>query len=266
MSAHRTNKRLTVPTIRRMKGGDKIVSLTAYSAWMARLIDSVTDVLIVGDSMAMVEYGMSSTLGLPLDTVIGHCAAVDRVRQRPLLVCDLPFASFERSPQQAYESAARVIAEGGADAVKLECTEAMAETVAFLVQRGIPVMSHIGLMPQHVNAQGGFRRQGKGKTASSELVKQAKMMAHAGAFSLLLEGIYSETADLVTKSVTVPTIGIGASLGCDGQVLVTEDILGLTGDDIPGFARIYQDLKPGIEEAAARFADDVREGLFPQDS
>ena len=266
MSTHQTHQRLTVPTIRRMKGGEKIVSLTAYSAWMARLIDSVTDVLIVGDSMAMVEYGMSSTLGLPLDTVIGHCAAVNRVRQRPLLVCDLPFASFEASPEQAYQSAARVIAQGGADAVKLECTEAMAETVGFLVQRGIPVMSHIGLMPQHVNAQGGFRQQGKGKTAASELVKQAKMMAHVGAFSLLLEGIYSETADLVTRSVPVPTIGIGASPGCDGQVLVTEDILGLTGDDMPGFARVYQDLKQSITGAAARFAADVREGVFPQHS
>jgi len=257
---------LTVPNIRRMKGGDKIVSLTAYSAWMTRLIDSVTDVLIVGDSMAMVEYGMSSTLGLSLDTIIGHCAAVNRARQRALLVCDLPFASFERSPQQAYESAARVIAEGGADAVKLECNEAMAETVGFLVQRGIPVMSHIGLMPQHLNVQGGFKRQGKGKTASRELVEQAKTMAHAGAFSLLLEGVYSETADLVTQSVTVPTIGIGASQGCDGQVLVTEDILGLTGNNIPGFARVYQNLKPDIEDAAAQFAQDVRQGAFPKDA
>lgn len=266
MSAHSSNRQLTVPNIRRMKGGEKIVSLTAYSAWMTRLVDSVTDVLIVGDSMAMVEYGMSSTLGLSLDTIIRHCAAVDRARRHPLLVCDLPFASFEQSPQQAYESAARVIAEGGADAVKLECNEAMAETVTFIVQRGIPVMSHIGLMPQHVNAQGGFKQQGKDKIASSELVKQAKMMAHAGAFSLLLEGVYSKTADLVTQSVMVPTIGIGASQGCDGQVLVTEDILGLTGDNIPGFARVYQDIKPGIEEAAAQFAQDVRQGSFPTDA
>jgi 3-methyl-2-oxobutanoate hydroxymethyltransferase len=256
---------VTVPEIAARKGGTPIVCLTAYTTPMARLLDPHVDILLVGDSVGMVLYGMDTTLPVTLDMMIAHGAAVVRGSERACVIVDLPFASYQESPAAAYRNSARVMAETGCDGVKLEGGAEMAETVAFLTARGLPVMGHVGLRPQSVKAMGGYAVQGKDEDAARRLVDDARAVAAAGAFSIVIEGTMEPVARALTAAVAVPTIGIGASPACDGQVLVTEDILGLFPDFTPKFVKRYAELAPEIEEAVKAFAEDVRSRAFPGD-
>ena len=263
MSTAKSRKRITVPQLQARKGGEPIVSLTAYSAPVARILDPYIDVFIVGDSVGMVLYGLPSTLGVTLDMMIGHGAAVVRGSERACVVVDMPFGSYQESAAQAFRNAARVMVETGCDAVKLEGGVEMAPTIAFLVERGIPVMGHVGLMPQSVHRMGGYRVQGKGRSAAQRLLTDARAVAEAGAFSMVVEGVVDSVAREITNTVPVPTIGIGASVACDGQVLVTEDMAGLFAEFTPKFVRRYADLGTALGEAAAAYARDVRARRFP---
>jgi len=263
LSATDRRKRFSVPDIRARKGGEPIVSLTAYSAPMASFLDPYTDLFIVGDSVGMVLYGLDSTLGVTLEMMIGHGAAVVRGSQRACVVVDMPFGSYQQSPAQAFRSAAAVMKQTGCDAVKLEGGTEMVETVRFLVSRGIPVMGHVGLTPQSVNQLGGYRARGRGREEAQRIIADGCAVADAGAFSVVVEGVVEPLAREVTKAVAVPTIGIGASAECDGQVLVTEDMLGLFADFTPKFVRRYADLGPQVIEAVAAYARDVKARRFP---
>jgi len=257
-------RRLTAPAIRQRKGGEPIVMLTAYTARMAQLLDPHCDMLLVGDSLGQVIYGLPSTVPVTLEMMCAHGAAVVRGSWHVLVAVDMPFGSYEASPQQAFESAARVMKETGAAAVKLEGGEAMAETVAFLVGRGIPVIGHVGLTPQAVNSLGGYRARGRDEAEAAKILADARAVAEAGCFALVLEGVMEEIAAEATRSVPCPTIGIGASAECDGQVLVTEDMLGLF-ERTPRFVKRFDDLAARIGEAAAAYAADVRSRAFPTD-
>ncbi len=257
---------LTVPDIAARKGGVPLVCLTAYTTPMARLLDPHADVLLVGDSLGMVVYGMDSTLPVTLDMMIAHGAAVVRGASRACVVVDLPFASYQTSPEQAFVSAARVLAETGCAAVKLEGGEIMAPTVAFLVSRGIPVMGHVGLTPQSVRTLGGFRVQGRDDAAGRRILADAVAIAEAGAFALVVEGTLEPVARAVTETVPVPVIGIGASPACDGQVLVSDDMLGLFTDFTPRFVRRYGELAGAVDAAARAYAEDVRARRFPTEA
>ncbi|MFA6994733.1 MAG: 3-methyl-2-oxobutanoate hydroxymethyltransferase [Candidatus Paceibacterota bacterium] len=263
MSTHATSQRITIPQIRSTKGRGRLVSLTAYTTPMAKLMDEFVDIIIVGDSTGMVAYGMDSTLPVTLDMMINHGKAVTRGASRACVIIDMPFSTYQESPQQAYRNAAKVMAETGAQGLKLEGGIEMLETVDFLTSRGIPVMPHIGLMPQYVNAMGGFKFQGRTPDEIERLVALSSELEKCNAFSLLIEGTCEEAARKITNSVKIPTIGIGASPECDGQVLVTEDALGLFSDYTPRFAKQYIDLSALIRESFARFEDDVRSGAFP---
>ncbi|MDQ0740306.1 3-methyl-2-oxobutanoate hydroxymethyltransferase [Pseudomonas sp. W4I3] len=262
MSIYLNNARITVPHIRQRKGHEKIVCLTAYSTPIARLLDPLVDVLLVGDSVGMVVHGMPTTIGVTLEMMIMHGQAVVRGATRALVVVDLPFGSYERSKEQAYDNAVRVMRETGCHAVKLEVNEYMAETVEFLVKRGVPVMGHIGLRPQSVNADGGFKIKGRLKTEREQIVKEAHQLADAGAFAIVVEGVLEELAREITLAVCVPTIGIGASRTCDGQILVVDDMLGLF-ERTPKFVRSYGTLREHIQHAVALYASDVKSGAFP---
>jgi 3-methyl-2-oxobutanoate hydroxymethyltransferase len=263
LSTASSRNRITVPQLQARKGGEPIVSLTAYTAPMARILDPHVDVFIVGDSLGMVLYGLPSTLGVTLDMMIGHGAAVVRGSARACVTVDMPFGSYQESPAQAFRSASRVMMETGCDAVKLEGGAEMAPTIAFLVERGIPVMAHVGLMPQMVNRMGGFRVQGRERGAAQRLVADACAVAEAGAYSIVVEGVVEAVAREITSAVPVPTIGIGASAACDGQVLVTEDMAGLFGEFTPSFVRRYAELGTALGEAAEAYAGDVRARRFP---
>jgi 3-methyl-2-oxobutanoate hydroxymethyltransferase len=263
VSAGGTSKRITVPQLQARKGGEPIVSLTAYSAPMAAFLDPHVDVFIVGDSVGMVLYGLDSTLGVSLDIMIAHGAAVVRGSRRGCVVVDMPFGSYQESPVQAFRNAARVMKETGCDAVKLEGGVEMAETIKFLVQRGVPVMGHVGLMPQSVNRLGGYRARGRSRAEETGIIGDARSVADAGAFAIVLEGVVEPLARRVTNAVSVPTIGIGASAECDGQVLVTEDMLGLFSDFTPSFVKRYADLGTQVSRATASYAADVRARRFP---
>jgi len=256
-------RRITVPELRARKGAVPIVCLTAYTAPIARLLDPLVDVLLVGDSLGMVLYGFDSTLPVTLDLMVAHGAAVVRGSSRACVVVDLPFATYQESPAQAFRSAARVLAETGAAAVKLEGGAELAPTVAFLVERGIPVMGHVGLTPQAVNALGGFRAQGRDEAGAQRILADAEAIWRAGAFSLVVEGTVEPLAREITRRIGCPTIGIGASPACDGQVLVSDDLLGLFGTFTPRFVRRYAELGPVISEAVGRYAEDVRARRFP---
>lgn len=255
--------RLSVPDIAARKGGTPLVSLTAYTAPMATLLDRHVDILLVGDSLGMTLYGLDSTLAVTLDMMIAHGAAVVRGSARALVTVDLPFASYQESPAAAFRAAARVLAETGASSVKLEGGTEMAATVRFLVERGVPVMGHVGLKPQSVNVLGGYKAQGRDRMAAEKIIADAEAIASAGAFSIVVEGTVEPVAAAVTRRVAVPTIGIGASASCDGQVLVTEDVLGLFNAFTPKFVKRYADLGAAVEDAAGRYADDVRTRRFP---
>ncbi len=255
--------RLTIPQVRARKGKEKLVVLTAYTTPMARLLDPYVDVLLVGDSLGMVLYGMEDTLGVSPAMMEAHAGAVVRGSERASVVVDLPFNSYQASPGQAMRTAGRLLARSKAQAVKLEGGAEMAETVAFLTARGVPVMGHLGLQPQSMHMQGGYRVQGKAPEDAARIKEGAKALEEAGAFALVLEGMPADLAGEVTALVAIPTIGIGAGAKCDGQVLVAEDMLGLSGQAPPSFVRPYAAPEAELEKAAEAYAKDVRSGAFP---
>jgi len=255
-------KRVTVPSIRQRKGGEPIVMLTAYTVRMAQLLDPHCDILLVGDSLGQVIYGLPSTVPVSLEMMCAHGAAVVRGSYHSLVVVDMPFGSYEASPAQAFESAARVLKETGAAAVKLEGGEAMGETIAFLSHRGIPVVAPIGLTPQAVNALGGYGARGRSQAERTKILRDAKAIDEAGAFAVVVEGVLEPIAIEITETISCPTIGIGASARCDGQVLVAEDMLGLF-DRVPRFVKKFEDMSGLIERAARQYAEDVRSRAFP---
>jgi len=248
--------------IRAMKGGTPIVSLTAYTTPMAQMMDAQCDFVLVGDSVGMVLHGLPSTLGVTMEMMILHGQAVARGLSRAMLVIDMPFGSYEESPAQAFRNAARLMAETGAAAVKLEGGRQMAETIAFLVARGVPVMAHIGLTPQSINTLGGYKVQGRGAAAEA-LVADARAVDEAGAFSVVLEKVPATLADEITAGISIPTIGIGASVGCDGQILVVDDMLGLFTAFKPKFVKRYGSLGEDGEAAITAYAEEVRSRRFP---
>jgi len=263
MSVQARPRRVSVTQIQARKGGDKLVCLTAYTASVARHLDPEVDLLLVGDSLAMTVYGFDSTLPISLDVMIAHGAAVVRATEHALITVDLPFGSYQESPEQAFRAAARVLAETGCAAVKLEGGEEMAETVAFLARRGVPVMGHVGLTPQAVNALGGYRSRGHAQAERDKIMRDGVAIAEAGAFSLVIEGTAETLARELTQAVAIPTIGIGGSPACDGQILVIDDMLGLFAEFTPRFVKRYRQLGEEIRAAAREYADDVRQGRFP---
>ncbi|MFO7757909.1 MAG: 3-methyl-2-oxobutanoate hydroxymethyltransferase [Roseovarius sp.] len=248
--------------IRAMKGGTPIVSLTAYTTPMAQMMDAHCDVVLVGDSVGMVLHGLPSTLGVTMEMMVMHGRAVARGLTAAMLVIDMPFGSYEESPEQAFRSAAHLMAETGASAVKLEGGRHMAETIAFLVARGVPVMAHVGLTPQSVNTLGGYKVQGRGDAAEA-LLADARAVDQAGAFAVVLEKVTAPLADRITAGIAIPTIGIGASSGCDGQILVVDDMLGLFTAFKPKFVKRYAHLGRDGEAAIAAYAGEVRARQFP---
>ena len=259
-------RRMTIPAIRQRKVGgvtaEPLVMLTAYTARQAQLLDEHCDLILCGDSLGQVIYGLPSSLQVTLGMMIAHGAAVVRGSYHAAVVIDLPFSTYEMSPQQAFASAARVLAETGASAVKLEGGAAMAETVAFLTQRGIPVMGHVGLTPQAVNVLGGYNARGRSDVEADKIIGDAKALDAAGAFAIVIEGVVEPIAVAATRAVACPVIGIGASAQCDGQVLVTEDMLGLF-ERVPRFVKRYEEIAGKISQAAANYAADVRARTFP---
>jgi 3-methyl-2-oxobutanoate hydroxymethyltransferase len=255
-------RRLTVRDIASHKGKDPLVCLTAYTAPMARILDEHADVLLVGDSLGMVVHGLSSTVGVTLDMMILHGRAVMRGSNKAMVVVDLPFGSYEESHEVAWRSASRVMMETGCQAVKVESGEGIADTIAFLVERGIPVMGHVGLRPQAMNVDGGFRAKGRTKSERERVVREAMSADRAGAFAIVIEGVAEDIAAEITSMVKCPTIGIGASAQCDGQILVTDDMLGMF-DWTPKFVRKYATLNTVIGEAVGQYATDVRARTFP---
>jgi len=258
----RAEKRRTVPDIRARKGGEPLVCLTAYTAPMARLLDPHCDILLVGDSMGMALYGMPTTHGVTVDMMIAHGQAVMRGSGQALVALDMPFGSYEEGPAQAFRNAARMIAETGAQAVKIEGGTAMASTVAFLNERGVPVVGHIGLKPQSVHSIGGYAAQGRDEAAWRPILEDAAAIAEAGAVAIVIEGVAEPLARRISENCPVPTIGIGGSAACDGQILVTEDMLGLF-DWSPRFVKHYADLGSAIDAAVQTYAADVRSRDFP---
>ena len=262
MSVHEQGRRLTAPDIRARKGGEPLVCLTSYHAHTARILDGYCDVILVGDSLGMVMHGLESTVPVTLDMMILQGNAVMRGSRRALVVIDLPFGSYEASKEHAFTSAARVLKETGCGAVKLEGGRRMAETIAFLVERGVPVMGHVGLTPQAINTLGSFRAQGRDQDDWGPIEADARAVAAAGAFSVVLEAMAEPLARRISAEVAIPTIGIGASVACDGQILVLEDMLGLS-PRVPKFVKRFGDLGPSIERAVKSYAEDVRSRHFP---
>jgi len=254
--------RISVPAFRARKRQEPLVMLTAYTARMAELLDPHCDALLVGDSLAQTIYGLPSTVPVTLDMMIAHGAAVVRGSRHALIVVDMPFGSYEESPEQAFRSAARVMKETGAGAVKLEGGQSMAPTVAYLSARGIPVMGHVGLTPQAVNILGGYGARGKGEAEYARIAADAAAVADAGAFSLVIEGVVEPLAASITEAVACPTIGIGASAKCDGQVLVVDDMLGMF-DRTARFVKRYDGLAGRIQQAAQTYAAEVKARSFP---
>jgi len=248
--------------IRAMKGGTPIVSLTAYTTPMAQMMDAHCDFVLVGDSVGMVLHGLPSTLGVTMEMMVMHGQAVARGLRAAMMVIDMPFGSYEEGPEHAFRNAARLMSETGAGAVKLEGGVAMADTIAFLVARGIPVMAHIGLTPQSINTLGGYKVQGRG-AAGAALMADARAVTDAGAFSVVLEKVPEALADDITGAIDIPTIGIGASVGCDGQILVVDDMLGLFTAFKAKFVKRYAELGADGEAAIAAYAADVRARRFP---
>ncbi|WP_324827595.1 3-methyl-2-oxobutanoate hydroxymethyltransferase [Qipengyuania zhejiangensis] len=259
-------KRLTVPKIRAHKtdgqSGEPLVMLTAYTARQAQLLDAHCDLLLVGDSLGQVIYGLPSTIPVTLDMMANHAAAVVRGSYHAVVVVDMPFGSYEASKEQAFENAAFLLKQSGAAAVKLEGGAQMAETVAFLNQRGIPVMGHVGLTPQAVNVLGGYMARGRSDSEADKIVGDAKSLDEAGAFAIVIEGVVEPIAIAATRAVSCPTIGIGASAQCDGQVLVTEDMLGMF-DRVPRFVKQYENIAEVIGKTVAQYAEEVRSRAFP---
>ncbi|MBI5531949.1 MAG: 3-methyl-2-oxobutanoate hydroxymethyltransferase [Deltaproteobacteria bacterium] len=263
--ATKEHKKVTVPMLRaRKKGGPRITAVTAYDATLSRLLDEAgVDILLVGDSLGMVVQGLANTLPVTLDEICYHGRAVARAARCAHLVGDMPFMSFQLSPQQALASAGKMLKEGGAESVKLEGGEPFAPHVHAIVQAGIPVMGHIGLTPQSVHAMGGFRVQGKEEDAAARLVADARALEQAGAYSIVVEGVPADVAARITEAIGIPTIGIGAGPHCDGQVLVCYDLLGMVRDLHPKFVKRYAELGDAVVTATRSFVDEVRSGAFP---
>ena len=264
MSAQRqeTVRRLAAPDITARKGGAPIVCLTAYTAPMAELLDDHCDLLLVGDSVGMVVHGLPNTVGVTMEMMILHGQAVMRTSRKAMVVVDMPFGAYEGAPETAYQNAVRIMKETGASAVKVESGSTVVETIAYLVKRGVPVMGHVGLRPQAVLVDGGFKAKGRAGEERARILEEAKATAAAGAFAVVVEGVAEGLAREITEAIAAPTIGIGASAGCDGQILVTDDMLGLF-DWTPKFVRRYADLRGEISKAIAAYADDVRQRRFP---
>src|SRR5580700_3987729 len=262
MSVQNEIRRLTAPDIRARKGGEPLVCLTSYHAHTARILDRHCDLILVGDSLGMVMHGLETTVPVTLDMMIMQGLAVMRGSRRALVVVDMPFGSYEASREQAFMSAARVMKETGCGAIKVEGGRRMAETIAFLVERGVPVMGHVGLTPQAINTIGSFRAQGRDQGDWPPIEADARAVADAGAFAVVLEAIAEPLGRRITSQVPIPTIGIGASAACDGQILVLEDMLGLS-PRVPKFVKRFGDLAPGIEKAVKTYADEVRSRTFP---
>jgi 3-methyl-2-oxobutanoate hydroxymethyltransferase len=262
MSTQQEIRRLTAPDIRSRKGGNPIVCLTSYHAHTARLVDRYCDVILVGDSLGMVMHGLETTVPVTLEMMILQGQAVMRGSKRALVVVDMPFGSYEGSKEQAFAACARVLKETYCGAVKLEGGRRMAETIAFLVERGIPVMGHVGLTPQSINTIGSFRAQGREEADWEPIEADAMAVVDAGAFAVVIEAVAEPLGRRITSQVPIPTIGIGASPACDGQILVLEDMLGLS-PRVPKFVKRYGDLGPGIEAAIRDYAAEVRSRTFP---
>jgi len=255
-------KRVTAPDIAKRKGGAPIVALTAYHAHTARIIDPYVDMLLVGDSLGMVMHGYETTVPVPLELMIMHAQAVVRGSSRSLVVVDMPFGSYEESPSEAFRNAARVMKETGCGAIKIEGGAHMAETIRYLTDRGIPVMSHIGMTPQAVNTIGSFKPRGRFRSEWAAFEEDARAVAEAGAFGVVLEALAELLAARITKQISIPTIGIGASAECDGQILVLEDMLGLS-PRVPKFVKEYAQIGEAIETAVKAYANEVRGRVFP---
>jgi 3-methyl-2-oxobutanoate hydroxymethyltransferase len=262
MSIHFKHRRMMAPDITARKGGDPIVALTSYHAHTAAIADNHCDFLLVGDSLGMVMHGYESTVPVPLDLMIMHGRAVVRGSKRSLVVIDMPFGTYEESPPVAFRNAARVMKETDCGAVKLEGGRRMAETVRYLVDRGIPVMAHIGLTPQSVNVLGGFKTQGQSVDQWAAIEEDARLVAEAGAFAVVLEAMAAPLAERITQAIPIPTIGIGASPGCDGQILVMEDMLGLS-PNVPKFVKLFGAIGGAIDSAIGAYAAEVRARTFP---
>lgn len=262
MSVPTKDRRITVPELRARKGKEPIVSLTSYHAHTAAVVDKFADFILVGDSLGMVMHGMESTIGVSLELMIMHGKAVVRGTKRALVVVDMPFGSYEESPEQAFRNAAQIMMDTQCQAVKLEGGARMAETIRFLTERGIPVMGHIGLTPQSTNALGGFKTQGRDEDTWQMHIDDAIAVSEAGAFVVVVEGVVEPLAVKITESISVPTIGIGASNQCDGQILVLEDMLGLN-PWTPKFVKVYGNLGGMIEKAVEDYAKDVKSRAFP---
>ncbi len=263
MSAIAGQKRLTPPRIRAMKGGDPIVCLTAYTTPMARLLDPHCDLLLVGDSLGMVLYGMQTTIGVTLEMMVAHGQAVMRGAANACVVVDMPFGTYQESKEAAFRNAARVLQETGCDGIKLEGGAEMADTIAFLTVRGIPVLAHIGLMPQQVHTAGGYRSVGHSEQESEKLRRDAIAIGSSGAFAVVIEGTVEPLARELTGLIDVPTIGIGASSACDGQIMVSDDMLGLFNDFTPRFVKRYDELGQKVSKAVETYAREVRARQFP---
>jgi 3-methyl-2-oxobutanoate hydroxymethyltransferase len=257
-------KEWTAPRLRDLKGRQKVVMLTAYDCATARLLDEAgVHAVLVGDSLGMTALGYATTVPVTVADILHHTAAVARGVRRALVIADMPFLSYQVSIPQALENAGRLVQQGGADAVKLEGGEAVAPAVHALVANGIPVLGHIGLLPQHVHATGGYKVRGRTPEEADQLRRDARALGEAGAFAIVLEGMPAALAGEITAAVRVPTIGIGAGPACDGQVLVVNDLLGLSGEQVPKFVRRYADLESVMREAFCRFRKDVEAGAFP---
>ncbi len=263
MSQQKSTKRVTTADIAARKGGEPIVCLTAYDAPTAAILDEHCDLLLVGDSVGMVVHGLPSTVGVTMEMMILHGKAVMRGSERALVVVDMPFGSYEASPAQAFENASRLLKETGAQAVKLESGRYAAEAIRFMVDRGVPVMGHVGLRPQAINVYGAFKARGRTTAERAEILAEAEATAGAGAFAVVVEGVAEDLAREITERIGAPTIGIGASSICDGQILVTQDMLGLF-DWTPKFVKRYASLRNSIREAVAQYAAEVRRRSFPE--
>jgi 3-methyl-2-oxobutanoate hydroxymethyltransferase len=264
LSSHRQEavRRLAAPDIAARKGGEPLVCLTAYTTPIAEILDEHCDLLLVGDSLGMVVHGLPNTVGVTMEMMILHGQAVMRGARRAMVVVDMPFGSYEGSAEAAYDNAARIMKETGAQAVKVESGPTVPDTIHYMVQRGIPVMGHVGLRPQAVLVDGGFKAKGRDEEGRAKILAEARATADAGAFSVVVEGVAESLAREITAAIAPPTIGIGASAGCDGQILVTDDMLGLF-DWTPKFVRRFADLRGEIAEAGAKYAAEVRARTFP---
>ena len=263
MSTPPRQKRLTPANITALKGVRPIVSLTAYTTPVARILDRHCDLLLVGDSLGMVLYGMETTVGVTMDMMVAHGQATMRGTTRACVIVDLPFGAYQESKEQAFRNAVRLMKETGCDGVKLEGGAEMAETVEFLVSRGVPVFGHIGLMPQQVNTAGGYRSKGHSEAEQDKIRRDAKAIDEAGAFAMVIEGTVEPLAREITTTVKAATIGIGASPACDGQILVSDDMLGLFNEFKPRFVKHYSELADVIDKAAEGYATEVKERIFP---